>query len=97
MVIRTIKTSDEFEDEFNEITDNLFLLSTSINNDFQKLFIQKMQNIRIFPEMYPKLLQKPIYRKVLIKNYILLYMVNNDEIILSKIIHQKSKYFNNQD
>ena len=94
MVIRTLQ---KFEEEFEEITNSLFRLSYRINNDFQKLFIQKLQNIKIFPEMYPRLLHKPIYRKILIKNYILLYMINNDEIILSRIIHQKSKYLNNQD
>lgn len=63
-MIRTIKASEEFEEEFEEITNSLFLLSTRINNDFQKLFVQKMQSVRIFPEMYPKLIQKPIYRKI---------------------------------
>lgn len=51
----------------------------------------------MFPKMYPVSLQYLMYRKIPIKDYVILYIVDGNKIILTHIIHQKSKLLNNQD
>lgn len=58
---------------------------------------QKLAYLKIFPKMYPKLSEKSIYRKIIIKKYIILYFIINNTIYINDIIHQKSKILNNQD
>ncbi len=78
-----------------------------IQKDFQNLVLSKIENLTLFPKMYPRLENKR-YRKIPMKNYIIIYTIEKSivkilDIIPTKAkksndIHRlKSKFFNNQD
>jgi len=70
----------------------------SINSykQLQEEFINKMNVIKMFPKAYP-ICNNNCYRKISINKYIILYSYNKNIINIKDIIHQKSKYLNNQD
>ena len=78
-----------------------------LQKDFQDLVLSKIENFTIFPKMYPRFENKE-YRKIPMKNYIIIYAIEKSivkilDIIPTKTkksndIHKlKSKFFNNQD
>lgn len=90
-------TTDEFKNELKSIINNFNFLSSCIKNNFYTELLNKLQYLEIFPKMYPILIQNPKYRKFIVKKYIVLYEISENKIILTHIIHEKSKFFNNQD
>lgn len=77
-----------------------------IQKNFQDLVLSKIENLVLFPKMYPKFKDKK-YRRIPMKNYIVIYAIEKDIIKILDIIptktkksndiHKlKSKLFNNQ-
>lgn len=89
--------SSKFKRNYNNILNYLNELFPNTKNRFNTNLSQKIQFIKIFPNMYPKLTKSGLLRKISINKYIILYVIVNDHIILVDIKHEKSKFFNNQD
>lgn len=70
--------------------------SLKLYKEMRKELTDKMNIIKMFPKAYP-ILSNSDFRKIPIDKYIILYSFNKNIINIKDIIHQRSKYFNNQD
>ncbi len=61
-----------------------------LQKNFQETVLSKIQNLIIFPKMYPKL-PKTNYRKIPMKNYIIIYTVEKNLIKIWDIVPTKTK------
>ena len=86
--------SIKFLHSYRNITHNL---SRKELEKMRKDLINKLENLELFPRMYPVLLKDNNMRKIVLRKYIIVYLINNNGILIDNIIHQKSKYLNNQD
>ena len=83
-----IKYTPNFKRNFNNI-----LYYVSHKKEFYSKFKIKLESIKLFPNMYSKIINSNI-RKFLIDEYIVLYQISKNTINVLNIIPKKSKYFN---
>ena len=84
-----IVLATQFQVAITEIYKN----SLFIPDNFYETILSKFESLKIFPKMYPKS-EKSHYRKIPIKNFIILYTVHNSEIKIINIISTKSSFYN---
>lgn len=77
-----------FKRNFNNI-----LYSIHYKSKLYNKFKIKLESIKLFPNMYSKINNSNV-RKFLVDEYIVLYQISNNTIIILNIIPKKSKYFN---
>lgn len=65
-MIEKVIIYDDFLYDFEKIKSNLDYLSSTMKHNFYKEFKEKIEYIKIFPKMYPKVLGYPYYRKMII-------------------------------
>ncbi len=88
-------STEKFKEELRKIhTYYSFNYSIYSSNKFQKLLIQKIEVLKMFPKMYPMFYSKERLRKIPIEKYIIIYQVKNHYIYLVDIISKKSKKYN---
>lgn len=92
-----INFSNDFIDSLQSISVNYLYFYAHQKEKFQKEFLEKIRNVRMFPEMYPKIIDTGGLRKIVMRQYITIYHIKNNIIYFDDIIHEKSKIFNNQD
>lgn len=63
-----------------------------LQKDFYHKVLAKIENLKLFPYMYPKIGEK--YRKITIQNYIIRYRIENHTIYIVDIIPTKSSRSN---
>lgn len=84
-----ITFSKRFRKRMKSINKNRYYLQ----KNFYDMVLSKFENLKYFPNMYPKL-ENSDYRKIPIKNYIILYIILKEEIRIINIISTKSSYYN---
>lgn len=67
---------------------------TYSNNEFQKLLVQKVKLLKIFPQMYPIFNKKEQLRKIPIQKYLIIYRIENKTIRFVDLIPIKSNRYN---
>lgn len=87
---RQIILSKRFQNKMKKIYKQNYYLQ----KDFSDKVFGKIENLKIFPFMYPIISQKRRIRKVFIQNYIVLYRIESEYIKIINIIPQKSNYSN---
>ncbi len=80
-----------FSDKFTYNVASLLQNTEQFSEDMYKIILLKIENIRIFPKMYP-VFENTKYRKFWVKNYIILYIVKDDLINIYDIFPIKSNY-----
>ena len=92
-----IYTFEDFNKSLKEIIKKLSESSYNNAYKFYKEVIKKIEFIKTFPKIYSEIRSVPEVRKVNIKNYIMFYLIEENIIYILDIIHEKSRFFNNQD
>lgn len=67
---------------------------TYSNNEFQKLLVQKVKLLKIFPQMYTIFNKKEQLRKIPIQKYLIIYRIENKTIHFVNLIPIKSNRYN---
>ena len=80
-----------FSDKFTYNVASLIEDTGQFSEELYKIILLKIENIKIFPRMYP-LFQNTKYRKFLVKNYIILYTIKDNSINVYNIFPTKSNY-----
>lgn len=91
-----IQTTGDYDDSLRNILMNLHSLSPSIAKNFYNNLLQKIELLKIFPQMYQISNDNTEYRKIKVKKYIILYRIEKNIIYIIDIFPEKSKLFNNQ-
>lgn len=87
-MIKNVKFSDKFKYNLTYLKQN----TVQFPENFNKIILLKIENIRIFPKMYPLFHQNRNYRKFCVKNYIILYRIKENSINIYNIFPTKSNY-----
>lgn len=72
------------------------IYSISLSQKIKKEFYSKIPYLQEYPKMYQviKIINQKEIRKIVIKNYVILYSINNNIINILNIYPQKSNYIN---
>ena len=89
--------SNKFTKKIEEIYREKSKYSLCAYKKIDKLLMDKLDIIKMFPKAYAQVKHKYNLRKIPLDNYIILYSVQNNNVFIEDIIHQKSKKFNNQE
>lgn len=95
-VIFTIQAAQELKELYSYISNKLYAPKSTL--ELMREINEKVVNISFFPRMYSKLITKKTrynkYRKIVIKNYIILYKIYDKtrEIEIVHIFNSKSNY-----
>jgi len=92
-----VKTTQDFDSSLDDIINLLESVNPRSTKFIYQEIMQKFDTIQIFPRMYPLLKSNPETRKMTVWKYNIFYEINRNIIYILDIIHQKSKYLNNQD
>ena len=93
----TIKTSENFRGELNEILDYMFYnLYPSTPIRFIDQIINVLINVSSFPKMYMKYEKIKKYRRIIVGYYIIFYNINYNKktIEVKHIYHSRRDSFN---
>lgn len=77
---------------FRKAIQKIYKSQYYVQKNFYDKIVEKIQIIKVFPTMYPKIGEK--YRKIPISNYIILYKIQENTIYIINIISTKSSYYN---
>lgn len=86
-MIRTVNFSNKFIYNVASLIED----KGQFYEELYKIILLKIENIKIFPRMYP-LFQNTKYRKFSVKNYIILYTIKDNSINVYNIFPTKSNY-----
>ena len=95
-VMFTTQAAQELKEVYSYISNKLY--SPKATLELMREINNKVVNISYFPRMYSRLITKKIkfnkYRKIVIKNYIILYQIHDikREIEIVHIFNSKSNY-----
>jgi addiction module RelE/StbE family toxin len=94
-----IQISEKAERDLKDI---VTYLSDSLKNkraakDFTSLYRKKINSLKTNPQKFTYIQEEEKsdfdYRKIIIKNYLVIYKIEKEEVIILRIFHQKQKYF----
>lgn len=83
-------------ENLDHYVENTSKYSISLSQKIKDEFYSKIPNLQVYPKMYPvlKIIDNIKVRKIVIKNYVILYSINRKEITILNIYPQKSNYIN---
>lgn len=83
-------------EDLEQYVENTSKYSISLSQKIKDEFYSKIPNLQEYPKMYPifKIIDNVKIRKIVIKNYVILYSINNNNINILNIYPQKSNYIN---
>ncbi len=84
----------------NQADEDLFRMSNYLSNnkfkELRKVLKDKYRNIIKMPWMYPRLYYekktKTDFRKIVYQNYIIIYKIQKNQIIILRIVSEKENY-----
>lgn len=80
------------KDDLYYILKNISNISNSYYLTFLNKLLQKLSSLSDFPEMYPLLSKNYSYRKIIIDNYIVIYKLENNSIIILRVFSRFEDY-----
>ena len=91
-----INIFSEAENDLDEIVDYLFTLSKQTAINYYDLIIESIGTLTTMPERCPLVndvqLRLRGYRMLLIRNYIVFYIINNITVEIRRILYAKQQY-----
>lgn len=86
----------EAQNDLEEIVDYLATLSEQAALKYYDLIIEQIGTLKTMPERNPLLKDAQLrlrgYRKLLIKNYIVLYVINEATVEIRRILYARRQY-----
>ncbi|MCI8999408.1 MAG: type II toxin-antitoxin system RelE/ParE family toxin [Clostridia bacterium] len=86
---KQIVLSNKFQNSLKAIIRN----SKYLPENFYERILLKLQNLKVFPNMYP-ISKKTKYRKISFQGYIILYYIKKHQIRIADIVLVKMKKAN---
>ena len=85
-----------FSENFYQIIKNISEYSIPLSQKNRKELYSKISYIKKYPRMYQtiKIINQKEIRKIVIKKYVILYSINNNNINILNIYPQKFNYIN---
>jgi addiction module RelE/StbE family toxin len=94
----SIKIFSEAASDFDEIVDYLATLSEQAALKYYDLIVDEISTLATMPERYSLVKDTQLrlrgYRKLLIKNYIVFYVINGNDVEIRRILYAKRQYEN---
>lgn len=83
-------------EDLDQYVKNTSKYSISLSQKIKDEFYSKIPNLQEYPKMYPifKIIDNVKIRKIVIKKYVILYSINNNNINILNIYPQKFNYIN---
>jgi len=91
-----VKIFPAAQDDMKEIANYLNTLSFEVARRYYDLFIEKVETLTIMPERFPLAKDMQLrmrgYRTLLVKNYIVFYVINEKTVEIRRILFARRQY-----
>ena len=91
-----VKIFSSAQNDLHDIVDYLNTLSHEVAIRYYDLIIEKIESLATMPERFPLVRDTQLrlrgYRMLLVKNYVVFYIVNNKTVEVRRIVYSKRQY-----
>jgi len=96
MEVYDVQTRPEALQDLEEIVTNLSKTSFQTAIEHHDLIVEKIDSLSQMPRRYPKIMDSKLcsneYRTMYMKNYVVIYVVRDNKVIIRRILYAKSQY-----